>query len=194
MMIMEASLVLLCGLLMIEMVVLSAVIREVQRIPKQGGAAHSERDSLTDVIGARMPAFSLRMVDSGAVVSDRNLRGKYVMLLFMTKQDAQQLGSRVFLSIVFGLSAQAEECLYIVCEGTDDDCRWLRKEYESVGRDADRVKFLVSDSALRARLGVSFTPCCVVFDEDETVLKVGNLVAQQNEAAGASTLREEYAQ
>jgi hypothetical protein len=180
----EASLTVLCAVVGLETLALKAILVEARRLDELYRSEDAPGDLLAKYIGVKLPTFSLPVLDSIYFVTERELVGRFTIVLFVTRADVTNLGRDVFLSLVRGLSSQSDECLYLVCECGVDDSRWIRDSSGVQELFGENVKILVDPEAeLRKAVGISATPTGIAFDEDGNLLKVGSPVTERELSA-----------
>ena len=71
-------------------------------------------------------------------------------------------------------------CLYIICDGKENDCRLIQKQCQLKETYVDQVMMIVdSDSTLREQFHVEKPVSAIVFDELGWVQKSGHLLPKQ---------------
>lgn len=176
----DIGLLVLCALVALQTLALKAILRETMWLARLHIRPEAPADAMEQALGATMPKFSMRVLDSEDFITDRDLRGHFTILLFITRADFLRGNEIEFSSMMAGLLTHAEECLYIVCEGDDTDAHWIldRGRLEIYGRC---VRVLIDDNArFRSSLRITSTPSCVIFDEDGSLKRVGHPIAGGN--------------
>ncbi|WP_161816594.1 hypothetical protein [Steroidobacter agaridevorans] len=180
---MDISVVTLSALITLEALTLRTILRETRALQELYGV-EPEHAPRKGSLGMRMPSFSLQEIDSGHLVTDRDMRGQHVMLLFVARSNVLALGVDTFAAVVQGLFTQAGERLYLICEGDTDDARWIRDRSDFSARYGGRLTLLIApDAHLRKQLRATSMPNCVVFDEKGIVRKIGHPVTEQRAPA-----------
>src|SRR5262245_17187995 len=81
----EGSVFLLCAVVVLESVVLRTLFKETAETVRN--ARQRESSSFHDVvIGSPLPAFQVRRLDGGGVLTTRDLRGRAGVLFFMNAE------------------------------------------------------------------------------------------------------------
>lgn len=170
----DASLVLLCLIVIVQTQTLRLVLESARQFSERIEMKPPEVDDATPAIGKMPPALALRALGNQSIFTEQMLLGRTTMILFLTVSDTRALGYSVVSSIIHGLSSQCEERLNIVVEGGEADCLWLRDQFGLARFYGNTVHLLVAeDSTVRQHLGLKTTPSCAVFGEDGTLRKVG---------------------
>lgn len=135
-----------------------------------------------------MPHFRARVLDSQDLLTDEDCYGRETLFLFFRSTDGSSLRKEVFEGIVYALWGKIEECLYIVCSGSEVDCRLLRDHYNLRQRYGESIKILLDDSLELAEIfNVESTPSAIVYDENGKEEKRGYLSeAAENQSKSAS--------
>jgi hypothetical protein len=132
-----------------------------------------------------MPAFRALVLDSEQVVRGHELRDRESMFAFFNATSDAALKYEVIDGILYSLWGKTDECLYVVCEGTDSECRQLFGPHRLTERYGETIKVLVDDSStLVARFGMTTTPSAMLFDEHGRAKKIGQLVKVSESVPG----------
>lgn len=167
--------VVLCCAVALESIALRSILQETLWL--KGLSCSPEDESETDATRTtEIPRFHARILDSPNAVTDDDIRGRDALLLFFNAPGALALRPEVFQGTVYALWGKTDECLYIVCEGSEDECRLLRDRHRLRESYGESIKILLDDSSdLTALFGVTATPSAIMFDEDGRVRKTGQL-------------------
>lgn len=166
----------LCAVVAAETSVLASIFKETMWLAGlyQTRVPSPPAERLEQALGKSLPAFALRDVDSEDIVSEKTLRGRFAVLLFLTLGDVLAIGDGSFRSMVAGLSSHADDLFYIVCEGNDAEARWVRERLGVTEIQGTRIRVLAAyDASLRAQFRIRLTPFSVVVDELGFVSRVG---------------------
>lgn len=151
----------LWALVIVHSVVLLGVVHVVHSLARQplgrpGTGSFS--------IGQEAPSFRARALDGQLVASDR-LSGRSYGLLFVSPTCDS---CRLTLSELRAAVVRSAGTLFIICEGTQADCRSLIDDFGVAVP-------VVSDplGAVRGRFGVSSVPTAVIVDADGRIVSVG---------------------
>lgn len=157
-------------------VALSATLSEVLRVRRIICAAGSEAAPLRPKTGLRLPEFVARVLGGNRSVTHGDMLGKETLVLFVNAVDSLKMSAEIFRSFLFSLWSRTDRCLYLVCEGSDEECIELQQHYDLKRMYAETLTILVdSDSSLTARFGVPGLPGAIEYDEVGMAFKVGML-------------------
>jgi hypothetical protein len=123
-----------------------------------------------------MPAFSGSVLDSPDPITDRDLYGRRVVLLFVMSADVLSIPAAIFARIVYALWSAADGTLCMICVGTEQECRdvdaycRLRESYEN------RLTLIVDpDAQIFGRFRIPSAPSALLYDETGLSRKIGRL-------------------
>lgn len=184
----QVAYTLLIVVVITETMILHALVTEALRL-RPGIPARSESippsEPLQHLLGTQMPTFSARLLDDEKEFTDRELRGKASLLCFISPSEVGSMAEGAFNSMLYGLWAQIDTPLFLVCSAPDCGCRALLEAYDLKGIYGEQIAVVVDDEDhLRKLFGVTAGPCAVLFDESSDVKKVGRPTAQSDAYTG----------
>jgi hypothetical protein len=141
--------------------------------------------------GARIPPFSLRVLDSPESMTSTELIGHPSILLFLAVRDFQLPAYATLDVAIQVLRHKVSGYLYIVCHGSEADCRsiieWRRRD---IGGESAIPVLVDTNASVAEAFRVESTPRGVEIDGSGRILKYGSPddpadIAMFNEAIGS---------
>lgn len=164
----------LCCMVALESIALRSILQEILWI-KSVTCHPIEKIENLEIVNV-IPPFRLRVLGSTDQITNETLRGRDVLMLFINAARTQTLQPEVITASVYALWGKTDECLYIVCDGPESDCRRLSDRHRLREDYGDTVKILIDDtSEVTAAFGVIATPSALMFDERGQLTKSGSL-------------------
>lgn len=164
----------LAGIVIAESMVLQAILSGALSLKRKRATLRRPPDPMARLIGSTLPAFRSRVLDSAASVTDEDVRSNLSMLFFVQLADLSTWTPAVLRSLILPMWAKVDGPLYVVCTGSDAECRQLKSELLLDGVGRDDVSVLIDEQrTLTAALDVSSTPCSVMFEPGGRIIKIG---------------------
>jgi peroxiredoxin len=143
--------------------ILLEVVRRLADSPSPPAAEPISADPIP--VGAVAPDFEARLLENGAALRSRALRGRRVLLAF-TSAGCATCEATFGMTLAAARSLDAEPIL--VCSGARGDCRRFAHHHLPAGTALWDV-----DGAIAASFRVHSAPVSVALDEEWRVIKYG---------------------
>jgi len=169
------SYALLCGLTLLEGVVLREALRRVIRFRRLHAAAAAARDLGPWLpTGTAAPEFSAPELGTGRTIGTSDLRGRSTILLFVSPTEASSPSYQHLVEGIHAMWHKVEGNLYLVCSGGDEDCRRFASEHKTAGFGQDQLRGILDPgSAIARKFLITCMPRAVELDEEARVKKYG---------------------
>jgi|RhiMetdeSRZDD1v2_1073273.scaffolds.fasta_scaffold52443_5 hypothetical protein len=174
----------LSGLLALEYMVFTAVMRETDRLVARYGAGPPARRANRPQLqvtklrsGERIPRFRGRLLDSRIVVTRRDISNETTALLFLSSEAMNDTSHDSFNAMVHALSHKANEHLYVIWSGPLEDCRRFKEQHLVTRNHCARAQVIVDENRrIRNSFAiVSAAPAALLVNEKGYILKIGQL-------------------
>lgn len=171
----DISLLTLGALAVLQSIVLRAVMQETLRF-RRIYTRPTEPESRTQPdVGRpscpRLMPFRKGILDSTEVLTETELRTRLNALLFM---EANIQVSGAWVSVIYSIWNRIDGCLYVMCKGSEVECRELRDRFRLDETYGSTAKVAIDENGeLAVRLGIRTWPSAIIIDENGHITKVG---------------------
>jgi hypothetical protein len=168
-----ASYFLLWGLVVVEAVVVREVVRHAVWLKRLYVPPVRLKDVAGLPSGTPAPDFSGRLLGKDRTLTMWDLKGDPSILLFVAPKDSHLPGYRQLSIALHALRHRVEGHLYLVCGGTEGECRRFALGIETLVEG--EIPIIVDREASIAQgFRVESTPVAVELDEDLLVSRYGS--------------------
>jgi len=127
-------------------------------------------------VGKPLTSFEGRRLDSTTNVTEKQLQGRSGMLLFISCSEfVDDIPPLLPISLNY-LWKKIDGRIYIVCQGTEAECRRIRDECHLSERYGDDI-WIIADAGgtIKATFGITRMPAALMIDRHGLVIKAGTL-------------------
>lgn len=164
----------LAAIVIAESMVLQAILGGAASLQRKKATLRPPPEPMAKLIGSTLPPFRNRLLDSDLSVTDDDVRSNLSMLFFVQLADLSIWAPEVLRSLILPMWAKVDGPLFVVCTGSEAECRQLKRELHLDGVGGDDVSILIDEEqTLATALEVSSTPCSVMFEPGGRIIKIG---------------------
>ena len=168
--------VLAACIILIEGIVLRSVLAEAMWLKGLFCGSSGESPAESWEVVSEIPGFRGEVLDSANVVTESDLLGNDSMVFFVDAPSALAGSTDVVGGVMYALWHKTDQCLYVICRGTPDECRNLSERCRVAELYADTAKFIVDATGeITAQFGVNVFPSAISFDESGRAVKRGQI-------------------
>lgn len=168
-------------LVLIEGIVLRSILAEAMWL--KGLFCGSSNESQTEnwEVVSEIPRFRGEILDSATVVTETDLLGNDSMVFFVDAPSTLARSTDLVAGIMYALWHKTDQCLYVICRGTTEECRSLSERCRVVELYADTAKIIVDATGeITSRFGLNVFPSAISFDEYGRAVKRGQIDTSVN--------------
>lgn len=139
------------------------------------GSSDESRAESWEVV-SEIPGFRGEILDSASVVTETDLLGNDSMVFFVDAPLSLARSTDVVAGIMYALWHKTDQCLYVICRGTAEECRSLGERCRVVELYSNTAKIIVDATGeITAQFGVNVFPSAISFDEYGRAVKQGQI-------------------
>ena len=163
-------------IILIQGIVLRSVLAEAMWLKGLFCGSADESPAESWEVVSEIPGFRGNILDSASIVTETDLLGNDSMVFFVDAPSALAQRTDVVAGVMYALWHKTDQCLYVICRGTAEECRSLSERCRVAELYADTAKFIVDATGeISAQFGVQVFPSAISFDEFGRAVKRGQL-------------------
>lgn len=177
------SYALLCGLVVIEAVLLREVLRRTvlfKRLHSDFNRSSESEKSKRLPAGSPAPDFTAPLLWTNGSLSARQLIGHPSILMFVSPE-GNSVGYKNLEAVIHVKWHETNGHIYLVCSGGEEGCRQLAREHSVKGHAVDTIPVIIDEGG---RIAQSFlidsTPQAVSLDEEGRIDRYGRPIPSED--------------
>ena len=179
------SYVLLCGLVVLESLLLREALRGTVKLKRLYSGSARQPELVGPRTGVPIPDFSGPLLGTGETLSTAQMKGESTILLFVSPSQESSVGYRQLAAVIHALWHRMDGRIYLVCGGNEDACCKLADNFHVHGFAQSQVPIVLDENSQIARsFQIEATPAAVEVDEDLRIARYGSPIsatAEENE-------------